>query len=261
MQRISTSWLLCLGLVACLYLAWDRAQVGAAPAASKGAPGFAVLELFTSEGCSSCPPADAVLADIARDAGAKGIPVYPLSFHVDYWDDIGWRDPWSSALASARQRAYARVNTERVYTPQLVINGTDVFVGSDATHARSGISSALQGAAPVALTLTAAAAGREIEAHYRVTGPLPAHALLQVALVQPEAISRVTRGENSGRELRHVNVVRAFQSVALDQQRSGTVRLVRPNDLPDPHPSLIAYIQNASSLQIVAATRSELTSL
>src|SRR4051794_6734165 len=85
--------------------------------------GLAVIELFTSEGCSSCPPADALLSEILRDARAKNLAIYPLAFHVDYWDHLGWRDPYSDPAHSNRQRGYSRTfRRDSIYTPQMIVN-------------------------------------------------------------------------------------------------------------------------------------------
>jgi hypothetical protein len=92
-------------------------------AQSKTLPGFAVVELFTSEGCSSCPPADEALSQLVRRADREKLPIYALEWHVDYWDYLGWRDPWDSRLATERQYTYARTLPSSVYTPQAVING------------------------------------------------------------------------------------------------------------------------------------------
>src|ERR1700744_6104626 len=92
--------------------------------------GFAVIELFTSEGCSSCPPADALVARVQKESNDK--PVYILAFHVDYWNRLGWKDVFSSAEYSERQNQYARwLKLSSVYTPQIVVNGRTEFVGSE----------------------------------------------------------------------------------------------------------------------------------
>ena len=223
------------------------------------ASGFAVAELFTSEGCSSCPPADALLADIVRDAGVRARPVYALSFHVDYWDDIGWRDPWSSARHSARQRAYARAQSRTgVYTPQLVINGRDAFVGSNAGRARASLERALRGGPRLALALSANTESQHVQLRYQLGARAPDHAALQVALVQLEAESRVTRGENTGRMLHHANVVRSFDTIPLDDRTSGTLRIPRPTDISPRELGLIAYLQNLDTLDILAAGSAQL---
>ncbi len=117
-------------------------------------PGVAVVELFTSEGCSSCPPADAVLARIDREARASGRAVVPLAFHVDYWDGLGWPDRFSSADSTSRQRDYASAFGESgLYTPQMVIGGLDRFVGSDGAQADARIAAALRRPAEVGVAL------------------------------------------------------------------------------------------------------------
>ncbi|MCA9557144.1 MAG: DUF1223 domain-containing protein, partial [Myxococcales bacterium] len=128
------------------------------PTGDATAPGFAVVELFTSEGCSSCPPADANLARLLKAAGDR--PVLGLSWHVDYWDRLGWKDPFSSDAATARQNAYAKAwGTRRLYTPQMVVNGRDEFVGSSEAQADAAVAAALKGPATVALSARAKAAG------------------------------------------------------------------------------------------------------
>src|ERR1700743_3380708 len=92
--------------------------------------GFAVVELFTSEGCSSCPPADAVVAKLQKESAGK--PIYILAYHVDYWNHLGWKDAFSDAAYSARQKDYAQyLKIEGIYTPQIVVNGKTEFVGSE----------------------------------------------------------------------------------------------------------------------------------
>ena len=108
--------------------------------ATTGPSPVAVVELFTSEGCSSCPPADVLLSKLSAETAKSGSGVYYLAFHVDYWDRLGWPDRFASADYTARQRAYAAAaGTRQVYTPQAVVNGAGKgFVGSDATAARGG---------------------------------------------------------------------------------------------------------------------------
>ncbi|HKU43272.1 MAG TPA: DUF1223 domain-containing protein [Polyangiales bacterium] len=216
--------------------------------------GFAVLELFTSEGCSSCPPADALLGAIAREAAQSGLPVYALSFHVDYWDGLGWRDPFSFADASRRQRAYAAVlDDHRVYTPELVLNGRRAFVGSNAAAARSGIRQALAQPAKHRLQLSAHVEGSALAVEVEVSGQLPAQAAVQLAIVQAATTSRVTRGENIGRELQHTNVVRAFQTLPLTGR--DRTRTLLPLPAADGELRLIGYVQELPSSTVLAAAR------
>ena len=188
-----------------------------------------VVELFTSEGCSSCPSADKLLSELARDASKDNIPLAQqpifLAFHVDYWNYLGWKDRFATAAASARQRAYAPVLRDRsgsVYTPQMVIDGRVSFVGSDSTQARRELQPR-QNPAPgieVSLTLSPRKAGEPIKAVVRTSDPArPAHILL--ALTEDALTTKVASGENSGRSLTHDRVVRAFaEADAADNHAS-----------------------------------------
>jgi hypothetical protein len=230
---------------------------GCAQAHGNDAPapgGFALLELFTSEGCSSCPPADALLGSLTREAASRDQAVYTLSFHVDYWDDLGWRDPFSRPEASSRQRAYAAaLPDQRVYTPELVVNGREAFVGSDQARARGSIREALARKPATSLKIGAHAQGDQLRVEFSLGRPRPERAVLNLAIVQAEATSRVTRGENLGSELHHVNVVRAFRSLSADQLASGSTTLPLPAALGR-GARLIAYLQDLPSMAILAAS-------
>jgi hypothetical protein len=181
--------------------------LGAAPAPP---PRFAVIELFTSQGCSSCPPADALLTKLSGEPG-----VIPLSFHVDYWNYIGWTDPFSSAAWSARQRSYARVTgAAQVYTPQAVVNGAAQFVGSNERTARAEIRKALDRPADVRVSLQ-----RDGDAIVIDLSPLrqPAAGPLVVLLAEFEVKTEtaVRRGENGGRKLRNDYVVRKLEKIGV----------------------------------------------
>jgi hypothetical protein len=197
-----------LGIVCVVLLA---GRGGPAPA-----PDTPVLvELFTSEGCSSCPPADALLAALEAEQPVPGAEIVPLGLHVDYWDRLGWKDPFSSADYTARQQAYAGpLGGEEVYTPQVVVDGQVGVVGSDAPAIRAAVAAAA--ARPhLAVRVTARTSGDGI----RLTVDLPAAPAgaekVQVfaALTEAAATTRVTRGENRGRTLQHVAVVRKLESL------------------------------------------------
>jgi hypothetical protein len=213
--------------------------------------GFAVLELFTSEGCSSCPPADELLAELARHHGADS--VYALSFHVDYWNSLGWRDPFSDESFSQRQESYARaLNEDGVYTPQLVVNGRAQTVGSRGAAVRGLIARALQKPSHVApaIELTARQGSSSVQTRHRVTGA-PAGAKLALLVVQRLARSVVTRGENSGQTLLHANVVRSLSTVSAD----GATALELPSDLNAADAFVVALLQDPSTREIFAAAR------
>jgi hypothetical protein len=228
--------------------------------AANGEASFAVVELFTSEGCSSCPPADAVLAELTHENESAGRPVYTLSFHVDYWNDLGWRDPYSATWASQRQRAYAAVlRGQGVYTPQLVIDGHDAFVGSHAGQARAGIARSLAIARSSRLQLEAESSSARALVHYRLTASPAVGAVLHVALVEPSAQGQVRAGENAGRVLQHVNIVRAFESLPLTAAE-GSVSLPWPNALTTAQRGrlfVVGFVQQRTTLAISAAARTQ----
>jgi hypothetical protein len=175
-----------------------------------------VVELFTSEGCSSCPPADAVLAELASRP-----EVLALSFHVDYWDRLGWKDPFSSAAATARQRRYARLlRTDRVYTPQVVIDGRWQAVGSDQSAIEQAIGAAGRSsmAIPVMLSLDHGRARIVIGSAANGAGG-------SVVLVgfDRRRVDAVRGGENAGRTLTHVDVVRGISEIGRFDRNGAAV--------------------------------------
>lgn len=176
-----------------------------------------VVELFTSEGCSSCPPADAVLSRLAKEQPVPGVEIVPLGMHVTYWDQLGWKDAASLPAATERQHDYGRLfGEDRIYTPQAVVDGRDELVGSD----EAGIKGAVARAArqPHArVTVTASLVGDTIVASVAVADvPIAVKEKLRtVFLVTEDGLSSVvTRGENGGRTLRHDAVVRRVSSTA-----------------------------------------------
>ncbi|MEU4401998.1 DUF1223 domain-containing protein [Micromonospora orduensis] len=221
--------------------------------------GFAVVEMFTSQGCSSCPPAEELLTEIDDDARTRGRPVFALGFHVDYWDDLGWPDPFADAAYTARQESYARAfGSGRLYTPQMIVNGTDEFVGSDRRRAADAIASALAAspATPVALSVREFDGDRRVVVDVRAERP-PPHAVVNVAVVERGLSSEVTRGENAGRTLRQDNVVRAFASVALDGGQA-RVEVRTPRTVDPQRTAVVGYVQHDGHRAVVGATAVDL---
>jgi hypothetical protein len=222
------------------------------------AVGVAVVELFTSEGCSSCPPADDLLGELVKDARATGGPVYALSFHVDYWNHIGWADPYSDAAYSRRQSQYQRAfRNNQVYTPQMVVNGRAEFVGSDRVKAGQAVAAALAKAATAKVTTKVAGVekGRDsstLRVSYSVEGA-PAGAVLNLAVVEAGLSTRVPRGENAGRSLRHENVVRAFQTLPLDGRAEGAAEVTIPAMVKMGNATVIAYVQRPDDMAVLGA--------
>jgi len=172
-------------------------------AAAAPAPAPVVVELFTSQGCNSCPPADAYLTELARRPG-----IVALGYHVDYWDQLGWRDPFSSPAATARQRAYARtLGLRTIYTPQMVIQGRYDAVGSDRRQVAAALAAAATApAVPVALTAESGALTARIGA-----GNGAGRVLWLTYALSHETVVRA--GENAGRTLVNANIVRTIEEL------------------------------------------------
>jgi hypothetical protein len=178
-----------------------------------------LVELFTSEGCSSCPPADQVLARLERTQPVAGAEVIPVSFHVDYWNYIGWADPFSSPQFSERQGEYARAyGKDGVYTPQMIVDGVREFPGGNGDRALESIAEAARRPKPAVLfTRAETGAGGGARLAVKIEG-LPQAAAGEAAYVllavtESDLSVDVRRGENSGRRLSHVGVVRRLTTL------------------------------------------------
>src|SRR5260221_5080903 len=206
-----------------------------------------LIELFTSEGCSSCPPADALLQRLHEKSPLPGVQFVVLSEHVDYWNNLGWRDPFSDALFSDRQSRYGA----RIYTPQAVIDGRVDVVGSD----EAGILRAAKGAAAEAHGEIRLSAG--VHGVHVVAAGLPHHGPAQVmlAVVEDGLVSKVERGENAGRTLPHTAVVRALKGVAgVAASAAGWEGDIQvPADPSWKHPRPVVFVQDRESLRVLAA--------
>jgi hypothetical protein len=217
---------------------------------NKATKGFAVVELFTSEGCSSCPPADAAVAKLLNDHTDN---VYVLGFHVDYWNYLGWRDNFSDAAYSARQERYSRVfHLESVYTPQIIVNGSTQFVGSNEATLRRTVDENLAKPATTFIYLSAESKGSHINVAY--TTNANSSDQLNIALVQLNAASKVERGENAGKLLHHVNVVRDLKTINL-QSLTGNVDFILPQTASPDNFMVIAFTQSQNSLKISAGAK------
>jgi len=226
--------------------------------AQEGAPSFAVAELFTAEGCSTCPQADKFTSELYRAYHAQNQPVYVLAFHVDYWDEYGWTDNFGRAEFSKRQRKYGSLfKLESVYTPQLIINGAEEMVGSD-PNARTSIDAALQKPASVIVNIEPVfdADKKKITVHYTLSR-VPANCVLNIAIVERGLVREIWRGENSGRTLTHDNVVRSFKTVKKPSADGySTVEL--PADIHTDNSSIVAFLQDSDSLRILGAAGADL---
>ena len=188
-----------------------------------------LLELFTSEGCSSCPPADKLLQKLDRAQSVEGADLIVLSEHVDYWNEGGWVDPYSSPQFSKRQREYASLLDSDVYTPQLVVDGKREMVGSD----RAAINHAIEESVRTPKTpvvVHAQRSGNDVTVHVEV-GTIAGHkaAAVYLVLAADQARSHVMGGENAGRELEHVAVVQSLVKIADVSSGAGVTKDVRLN--------------------------------
>ena len=187
-----------------------------------------LVELFTSEGCSSCPPADALLRQVNGSQTSAGQLVVGISEHVTYWNSLGWSDPFSSPLYTERQNAYSeRFHLEGVYTPQMVINGAEQIVGSDRVALVRAVQAEQAPHPRVSLRiLSLNLAGNTLAVNFSVSGDVPAQgADLMAVLADDSDRSNVLRGENSGQNLEHVAVARSISRVA--KLRSAGVQRVQ----------------------------------
>ena len=217
--------------------------------------GFAVVELFTSQGCSSCPAADKVLSEIIDDARKNNKPVYALSYHVDYWNKYGWKDPYSSFSFTTRQNNYvSAMNADEVYTPQVFVNGKIYFVGSDKKKLQSEIDKELKTPAKQTLQISKSSVAKTdtLVLNYAVSKPDKNFSLV-VAIVQRGLQNKIGKGENSGKVLTQDNVVRVFEIFSVDTAK-GTVQFALKKFKPEKNCSLYAYLQQKQTKQILAAT-------
>jgi hypothetical protein len=230
--------LFALSLLAC-------GRVDAAPAADVRTSAPVVIELFTSQGCSSCPPAEALLSEIATAGTTAGRTVVPLAFHVDYWNDLGWTDPSSSPAWSERQQRYAAARRDsRVYTPQLVVAGERHVVGSQ----RGAVEAAIAAAGPqVRVEASATRTGDSLH----VTATAPAGADAWLAVWQDGVTTAIPRGENAGLRLREDRVVRRLVRVATAGSK-GTLDVAL--DRRWQRTGAVVFAQRADTLAIVGAT-------
>jgi hypothetical protein len=190
-------------------------SAGPTPMLAAGEPAPVLVELFTSEGCSSCPPADALLARLDKDQPVPGARIIVLEQHVDYWDDLGWHDPFASRAATERQKEFAFALNADVYTPQMVIDGRKEVLGSDESAARRTIAAVEQTpVTEIRLAWAGDAAGdsRTLKISAAKSASVkPLDVIL--AMTESHLHSNVRAGENAGRGLDHDGVVRQFVRV------------------------------------------------
>ena len=215
-----------------------------------------LVELFTSEGCSSCPPADRVLAQLEKDQPITNAEIVTLALHVDYWNGLGWKDEYSSAIFSRRQQLYSQaLKLDSNYTPQMIVDGQKEFVGSDAGKAAKAISDALK-------TPKATIEIVPTEEKFKVKiSNIPAHqnATVFLAVTEDNLASNIKGGENSGKKLEHTSVVRDLKSFGMLVAEQSNLELesalpTQPNWKRD-NLKLIVFVQENASRKIIGVNR------
>ncbi len=216
------------------------------PVAAVVADSPVVLELFTSEGCNSCPPADALLGRLAGRS-----ELLPLAFHVDYWDYLGWKDPFSSKAATERQYGYSRALGDMIYTPQLVVDGVRDAIGSD--EAAVDLAIEAEKAQPKLRLAVRRGAGGELKVSIPAGDARSSPASVYLALFDHAHETSVGRGENSGRTLTEFNIVREWRKVGEWRGTASEAELgIGPQPTPFDFGAVI--LQEGASGRILGAT-------
>jgi len=216
---------------------------------AKEQDGFALIELFTSEGCSSCPAADEVLEEIQKKYNDKNVLV--LSYHVDYWDKLGWKDIFSDASFTQRQEYYSIIfHLNSIYTPQVVINGKKEFLGSNKSKLISSIEEQLNERSAVSIKLNVAQNTEgKIDVHYSTEGIDGKKEQAILVLIQKMATNEIKKGENKGRTLHHINIVRNIFYLPLKEK---TTNFTLPAGLNKEDVFVAGFIQDKESGKIKA---------
>jgi hypothetical protein len=204
----------------------------------------AVVELFTSQGCSSCPPADKIIGELAKDPS-----VIALSMPIDYWDYLGWKDTLADARFSARQKAYSQVRGDRgVYTPQVVVNGSAHVIGSDRAGIESAIGNTKKTDGVMSVPVTMTQAGKQINVSVAASGKAPTavHGEVWICSIAKAVPISIGRGENRGREITYYNVVRSLLKVGDWDGTSGSWTVPLESIYREGVDAAVVYVQDGS---------------
>jgi len=217
-----------------------------------------LVELFTSEGCSSCPPADDLLAKLEKTQPVPGAKLIVLSEHVDYWNRLGWRDPFSSADFTARQNTYSQAfQQDGPYTPEAVVDGRNGFVGSNSREAKNAILEAMkQPKASVILRAASEGAGINLSVEVKdIPGSKDADVIL--AITETGLQLNVKSGENSGRLLKHTGVVRRLTILGKTKGDGYTTQtsVSLPKEWKRENLRAVVFVQEKKNLHIVGAAQ------
>ena len=235
--------------------------LGASPAPVARSSTPILVELFTSEGCSSCPPADSLLQHLIETPPVAGAEIIGLGEHVDYWNHQGWRDRFSSVEFTERQQRYSsKLKVQSIYTPQMIVDGRSEFVGSDVKAARLAIDRAAALPHGVVSIAIEPAATNHVTVDVKAI-ELPAlspgdHADFVLAITEDRLQSNVRAGENRGRALTHAAVVRRLRTIGESRGDTASVRAdvkLEPDWRRD-NVRVVAFVQERASRHVIAAT-------
>jgi hypothetical protein len=204
----------------------------------------AVVELFTSQGCSSCPPADKIIGELSKDPS-----VIALSMPIDYWDYLGWKDTLADSRFSARQKAYSQMRGDRdVYTPQVVVNGSAHVIGSDRAGIEGAISDTKKSDAVMSVPVSMTLAGKQLNVSVAAShvGPAASHGEIWICAISKSIPISIGRGENRGHEVTYYNVVRNLLKVGDWNGAAGSWTVPLENISRDGVDAAVVYIQNGN---------------
>ncbi len=218
-----------------------------------------LLELFTSEGCSSCPPADKLLQKLDQDQPVDGADLIVLSEHVDYWNHLGWVDPYSSRQFSQRQESYASMLGSEAYTPQLVVDGAKDVVGGNWAAAERAIKDSLK-RSKLSVLINAERVGDGARVHFEIDSrnTHEPNTVVYLVLAADQPSSHVTRGENAGRDLAHVAVAYSFQKIGTAAKNADFQKDVRIALRSPANPSgtrVIVFVQDPATKRVVGVAQ------
>ncbi|HEV7602476.1 MAG TPA: DUF1223 domain-containing protein [Bradyrhizobium sp.] len=204
----------------------------------------AVVELFTSQGCSSCPEADKVLGELTKDPN-----VIALSLPIDYWDYLGWKDTLADSRFSARQKAYSQMRGDRdVYTPQLIVNGSAHVIGSDRARIEGAIDTTKKADGVMSVPVSMSLSGKQINVSVAASnkGPAAKHGEVWICSVSKSVPIKIGRGENRGKEITYYNVVRNLLKVGDWNGNAGSWTVPLENISREGVDAAVVYVQNGS---------------
>jgi hypothetical protein len=218
-----------------------------------------LVELFTSEGCSSCPPADAVLARLLKEQPNTDAEIITLALHVDYWNRLGWKDEFSDAKYSERQSRYAdKFNSEQVYTPQMVVDGQKEFVGSNFGNAKNAVAEAAKNKKASVEIQTE---NSKVKINIKDLN-IEEDSSVYLVVAQDNLATNVKSGENSGKNLRHESVVREFNIVGNVSSADKSFSVETPVEIKSEWNkkdlSFVVFVQGTKSKKIYALSKKSL---